>query len=131
MERRFTASTVALLAYAAAMTAYVYGFEHRPDADRTREIGVDEVAVFSSVALLHLALGAVVARWLVLLAPSLPVLIALPAGDYPGGWPENPVAASIFLQEAVYGLPLVALGVLARWLLDHRRGAASLRSEEH
>jgi len=128
MGQRVTAPTLALLLYAAAMAAYVYGFEHRPDADRAREVGVDEVAVLASVALLHLALGAVVARWLVLLAPVVPVLIALPAGDYPGGWPDQPVAAAILLQEALFGLPLTALGVLVSQLLGRRPAPGSGRT---
>ena len=115
---------LALLVYAASMTAYIYGFEDRPDADYAREYGADEYAVLSSVALLHVALGALVRRWQVLFAPLLvPFLIALPAGDYPGGWPEGPVSVAILLQELFYGLPLVALGVVARWIFDRRMQA--------
>jgi hypothetical protein len=60
-----------LLVYAAAMTAYIYGVEHRPDADYAREEGADELVIFAIVALLHIALGVVVGRR-ALIAPPLP-----------------------------------------------------------
>lgn len=113
--------TFALLIYAGAMVAYIYGFEHRPDADYAREIGPDELLVLAAVAVLHLALGAVVGRWTVVLALALPVLIAVPAGDYPGGWPETPVAAAVAYQMVLYGMPLVVLGVVLRSVLDRRK----------
>jgi hypothetical protein len=70
----------ALLIYAGAMVAYIYGFEHRPDADYAREIGPDEVLVLASVAMLHLALGAVVGR----LARRTCACVAGPARDSGG-----------------------------------------------
>jgi hypothetical protein len=110
--------TVALLIYVVAMTAYVYGFEHRSDADFAREYGAGAWAVLISVALSHVAFAAVVGRWWVLLAPTLPVLIAIPAGGYPGGWPEGSVAESIAFQELVYGIPLMLLGLIGRRGID-------------
>ena len=112
---------VALLIYGGAMVAYIYGFEHRSDADRAREIGPDELLVFSAVAMLHVALGAVVGRWPVLLAPLLSILIAIPAGDYPGRWPETPVAGTLAFQMLLFGMPLVTLGAVVRALLDRRK----------
>jgi hypothetical protein len=123
VRRRVSVPTAVLLAYVAVMTAYVYAFEHRSDADFAREYGADEWAVLSSVALLHFALGAAVGRWWILLAPVLPVLIAIPAGGYPGGWPEGSVAESILFQELVYGISLVLLGVIARRGIDRLRRA--------
>lgn len=102
------------------MVAYIYGFEHRPDADRAREIGPDELLVLATVALLHVALGAVVGRWPVLLAPVLSILIAIPAGDYPGRWPEIPVAATLTYQMLFFGIPLVTLGAVTRSALGRR-----------
>jgi hypothetical protein len=113
-----------LLVYAAAMTAYIYGVEHRPDADYAREEGADELVIFAIVALLHIALGVVVGRR-ALIAPLLPVLIAIPAGDYPGGWPDIPVWAAVFYGELFFGLPLVALGVAIRWIADRRKQPSS------
>ncbi len=107
----------ALLIYAGAMIGYIYGFEHRPDADYAREIGPDEVLVLAAIAMLHLALGAVVGRWPVVLAPALSVLLAIPAGDYPGGWPETSVAAAVTYQTLFFGVPLVVLGVVLRSVL--------------
>lgn len=114
-------SSLAVAVYVVAMTAYVYGFEHRADADQARQVGIDEALVIASTALLHVALGVVVGRWPVLLLPLVPVVIAIPAGDYPGAWPEGSVALNMYMQEMLYGMPLVALGVVARRLVERRR----------
>ncbi len=128
MRRRFATPALALLVYVAAMTAFIYGFEHRADADRAEEIGADEVVIISSVALLHVALGAVVGQvWVVAVALFLPALIAVPAGGYPGGWPEGSVASSMLVQEMVYGVPLVVLGLAGRWLFERQRRAGARR----
>jgi hypothetical protein len=42
-------------------------------------------------------------------------------GDYPGGWPELPVAAAVALQMLTFGVALVALGVVLRSVLDRRK----------
>jgi hypothetical protein len=55
-------TVLALLVYAAAMTAYIYGFVHRPDADYAQEVGADEAVIFASVALLHVVLGFVISQ---------------------------------------------------------------------
>jgi hypothetical protein len=55
VRRRFAVPVFAVLIYAAAMTAYVYGFEDRPDADYARETGADEILVFAGVAAPHVA----------------------------------------------------------------------------
>jgi hypothetical protein len=81
---RSALAPLALLVYVVAMTAYIYAFVHRPDADQAQEVGADEVVILSSIALLHIALGFVIGRRAIL-APLLPVAIAIPAGDYPGG----------------------------------------------
>ena len=96
------------------MTLFVYGFEHRADADRARETGADEAVVLMCVALLHVALGAVL-RWKALPALLLPGVIALPAGGYPGRWPEGSVAQTMFTSELVYGVLLVAFGGAIAW----------------
>ena len=116
----------ALLIYCGAMTAYVYAFEHREDADYARQTGADEVLVLASAALLHVAFGALVGRWAIVLAPVLAVLIAAPAGDYPGGFPDIPVAAAIAIQMTLFGIPLVALGVVLRWMMRRRSRARSV-----
>lgn len=110
---------LAVVVYVAAMTAYIYAFVHRPDADFASEIGPDEVAVFASVALLHVALGFVVGPR-ALAVPLIPVVIAIPAGDYPGGWPEGPVWLGVLGNELFLGIPLVALGIALRAIADRR-----------
>ncbi len=120
IRERFRTAAWALVVYCGAMTVYVYAFEHREDADYARQTGADEILVLLSVALLHVALGAVVGRWPVALAPALAVVIAVPAGDYPGGWPDIPVAATIATQMLLFGVPLVAIGVVLRRMMIHR-----------
>jgi uncharacterized membrane protein YccC len=105
--------------YLATMAAYIYAFEHRPDADHAREKGLDEALVLAVAALVHVALGAVVGGWRALVVLLVPIVIAIPAGGYPGGWPEFPLAVAIGFQLLVYGVPLVALGLLLGWLV-HR-----------
>jgi hypothetical protein len=109
-----------LLAYTAAMTAYIYGFVHRPDADYAQENGADEAVIFASVALLHVALGFIIGRRAIV-APLLPVVIAIPAGDFPGGWPDVPVWADVLYGEMLVGVPLVALGVAIRAIAERRK----------
>jgi hypothetical protein len=113
-------SAVTLLVYAAAMTAYIYGFLHRPDADYAQEVGADELGIFAGVALLHVALGFVLGRRAIL-ALLVPIVIAIPAGDYPGGWPETPVWVDVLIGEGLIGVPLVVLGVAIRAIADRRK----------
>jgi hypothetical protein len=110
---------LALLIYIAAMTAYIYAFVHRPDADYAQEVTLTSVAILASVALLHVALGFVIGP-LAILAPLLPIVIAIPAGDYPGGWPEGPVWLGMLLNEVFFGVPLLALGIAIRAMADRR-----------
>jgi hypothetical protein len=115
-----------LLVYVAAMTAYIYAFVHRPEPDYASEVGPAEAAMLASVALLHVALGFVIFWPLAILAPLLPVLIAIPAGDYPGGWPEGPVWLGMLLNEVFFGIPLIAVGIASTAIADRRmrpRGA--------
>jgi hypothetical protein len=123
----------ALLVYAAAMPAYVYAFEHREDADYAREQGFDELLVVGTAAVLHVFMGPAVGEWRTVVAVLIPFVIAIPAGEYPGRWPEGPVAQTMLLQELVFGAPLLLLGVAVRRLLAgaapratsrRRRGAA-------
>jgi hypothetical protein len=109
-----------VLVYVAAMTAYIYSFAHVPEPDYASEVGAAEAAVLASVALLHVALGFVISWPLAILAPLLPVVIAIPAGDYPGGWPEGPVWLGMLLNEVFLGVPLVALGIAIRAMADRR-----------
>jgi hypothetical protein len=119
VQRPLAIQAFALVVYTAAMTAYVFGFEHRPDADYAREIGVDELAIFVSASLLHVGLGAVLG-WRALFVVFLPVVIAIPAGEYPGRWPEGPVWAGMFYSAAFLGAPLAALGVGISAIADRR-----------
>jgi hypothetical protein len=112
-----------LLVYAAAMTAYIYAFVHVPEPDYASEVGAAEAAILAVVVLLHVAVGFVLVWPLAILAPLLPVAIAIPAGDYPGGWPEGPVWLGVLLNEIFFGVPLVALGIAFRALADRRIGA--------
>ena len=119
-----TGQLLTLALFVVGMTLYVYGYEHRADADYAREEGLDEVLVLVGAAALHIALGAVL-RLLAIPALLLPSIIAIPAGDYPGGWPEVPVAMAMFFQEAFYGLPLVVLGMVIRWSYEWRLGRSN------
>jgi hypothetical protein len=112
-----------VLVYVAAMTAYIYAFVHVPEPDYASEVGAAEAAVLASVALLHVAVGFVIFWPFAILAPLLPVVIAISAGDYPGGWPEGPVWLGVLLNELFFGLPLIALGIAIRALVDRRTEA--------
>jgi hypothetical protein len=114
-----------LLGYVAAMTAYIYAFVHVPEPDYASEVGAAEAVMLAGVALLHVALGFVIFWPLAILAPLLPVVIAIPAGDYPGGWPEGPVWLGVLLNEVFFGVPLIALGFAIRALADRRMQARS------
>jgi hypothetical protein len=109
-----------LLVYVVAMTAYIYAFVHQPEPDYAREVGAAEAATLASLALLHVALGFVIGPLAILLALFLPIVIAIPAGDHPGGWPEGPVWLEMFLNGVFFGLPLVALGIAIRAIADRR-----------
>jgi hypothetical protein len=109
-----------LLVYVAVMTTYIYAFVHRPEPDYASEVGAGEAVVIASVVLLHVALGFVISWPLAILAPLLPVVIAIPAGDYPGAWPEGPVWLGMLLNEVFFGVPLVALGIAIRAIADRR-----------
>jgi hypothetical protein len=108
---------VTLTLFAVGMTIYIYGYEHRADADYAREEGVEEAFVLACAAVLHVVLGAVL-RLKAIPALVLPVVLAIPAGDYPGGWPEVPVAYALFVQELFFGIPLVLLGFTIAWAYD-------------
>jgi hypothetical protein len=110
---------LALLVYVAAMTAYIYAFVHRAEPDYASEVGAAEAAILAGVALLHVAFGFVIGP-LAILAALLPVVIAIPAGDYPGEWPEGPVWLGMLLNEVFFGLPLVALGIALRAIANRR-----------
>ena len=112
-----------LLVFVAAMTAYIYAFVHVPEPDYASEVGAAEAATLAGVALLHVALGFVIFWPLAILAALLPVVIVIPAGDYPGGWPEGPVWLGVLLNELFFGVPLVALGIALRVLADRRMQA--------
>ena len=125
MRRIRPGPLLALTFFVIGMTVYIYGYEHRADADYAREEGLDEALVLASAALLHVALGAGL-RWKAIPVLLLPIVIALPAGAYPGGWPEGSVAQTMFVQELVFGLPLVGLGMVIGWAYERfvSRGTA-------
>ena len=110
------------LVYVAATAAYIYVFMYRPDPDYLTGIRPSEAAVLAGVGLIHVALG-FVSRLLAFLAPLLPVVIAIPAGDYFAEWPEGPVWVVVLLEEILLGVPLIALGVAMRALADRRMRA--------
>ena len=109
-----TGQALVLTSFLIGLTLFIYGYEHRADADYAREEGLEEAFVLASAALLHIALGAAL-RFKAVPALLLPVFIAIPAGSYPGGWPEVPVAMAMFFQELFFGLPLVVLGMAIGW----------------
>ncbi|HET7856979.1 MAG TPA: hypothetical protein VFL41_11035 [Gaiellaceae bacterium] len=103
------------------MTIYVYAWVHQPEPDYSNEPeNAIDVIVPTAVLVLHLATGFAIGRWWALVLALFPVVVAIPAGDYPGGWPELPVAFTMISEEVV-GLLALAGGVLARRLLEHRR----------
>ena len=107
------------LVYVAAMTAYIYAVVHRPEPDYVREVSAAEAVILASLALLHVALG-FVSGPRAILALLLPIVIAIPAGDHPGGWPEGPVWLEMFVNGVFFGLPLVALGIAIRAIAGRR-----------
>lgn len=108
-----------LLVYVAAMTTYIYAFVHQPEPDYVREVAAAEAAILVGLALLHVALGFVIGPRAIL-ALLLPIAIAIPAGDHPGGWPEGPVWLEVLLNEVFFGLPLLAFGIAIRAIADRR-----------
>jgi hypothetical protein len=109
-----------LLVYVAAMTSYIYVYVHRPEPDYAREVGAAEGVLLAIIVLLHVALGFVIFWPFAILAALLPTVIAIPAGDHPGGWPEGPVWLEMFGNWVFFGLPLVALGIAIRAIADRR-----------
>ena len=98
------------LGYLAATGALAYGVWGRYD-------GVDPTWAFSApvfvgLVVLHLAVGAIVGRWWVLVLPVVWSLVAAPAGGY-----DFPVSAAILAQAAFFWLPTLSVGVGLRRLV--------------
>jgi hypothetical protein len=109
--------------FCALMTVYIYAWEHRPEPDYSDEPeNAFDVIVPVGALSLHVVTGFAIGRWWALALAFAPIVIAIPAGDYPGGWPELPVAFTMLFQELYLGLPALAIGVLARRLVERRRG---------
>jgi hypothetical protein len=111
--------------YCVLMTVYVYAWEHQPEPDYSHEPeNAIEVLVPLGALALHLVTGFAVGRWWALALALVHGIVAIPAGDYPGGWPELPVAFAMFGQGLWFGLPALAVGVAVRRLVGRRRQPA-------
>jgi hypothetical protein len=115
---------VAVAGYCLLMTVYVYAWVHQPEPDYSKEPeNAVDVLVPIGALVLHLVTGFAIGRWWALALALFPVVVAIPAGDYPGGWPELPVAFTMASEELMFGLPALAIGVAARRLLARRKGS--------
>jgi hypothetical protein len=108
--------------YVVLATVYVYAWEHQPEPDYSHEPenAVDLIVPISFLAL-HFATGLAVGRLWVLALALVPFLVAIPAGEYPGGWPEVPVWLVMLTQGFAFFLPCLAAGLVVRLLFERRR----------
>jgi hypothetical protein len=65
------------------------------------------------LGLAHAACGYLLGRWWVVLLPAVPIVLAIPAGDFPTSRPEYPIWFG-FAMLAPLLLVLAAVGILAR-----------------
>lgn len=113
---------LAAAVYAVLVTVYVYAWEHQPEPDASHEPeNAVEVIVPVSLLALHVVTGFAVGRPWVLALAFVPALVALPAGEYPGGWPEVPVFLVMLTQGFIFFLPCLAAGLVVRLLFERRR----------
>jgi cytochrome c biogenesis protein CcdA len=104
--------------YLGLMSLWIYGVANRWDPDSGEWL-------LPVLVLLQLALGWTVARWWAVLFPVLLPFIALPAGT-PPITPDNAEPFPLWFgmaYAALFAIPLVAAGVLARRI--HERGKSS------
>ncbi len=83
---------------------------------------------FAILALVHLCAGFLLGRYRGLLLPVAAVLLAIPAGTAPDGYPELPIWGVVALQAAFGGVPLLLAGLLARKLVSRRARPGSRRA---
>ena len=96
------------IGYLVLMSTWVYGLEERGHP-------ASGALVVALVFVAPLAVGLLTGSWLALLLPGAVVLISIPAGYPPDA--ELPYWFG-FMFFAVVALPLIAAGVVARWLAN-------------
>ena len=110
-------------AYAALMAAWVYGVLNTDRTDVSSPDRFWESPLWLvPLAAIHVALGLALGRWWAPAVLVLPVVLAIPAGYEPDGYPELPISLYLALQLAMFGTPLVLAGVLARALAARYAG---------
>ena len=114
IRRAPVTAVVASAAYLAVMAFWAYGVY---DTDRN-DVAPGEFwnswRPFAVLAAFHIATGIVIGRWRALALPVAAVVLAVPAGYAPDGYPELPIWVVLAVQAAYGGLWLLAAGVLAR-----------------
>ena len=111
-------------AYLVLMTLWIYGVANTSESS-------SHLWLLPVMALAQFLLGLTLGRWWAVLLPALVVLISVPAGN-PPITPDHAEPFPIWLTLvwlAVFGVPLVALGVLSRKLYERRSSASSARRE--
>jgi hypothetical protein len=112
----------AWLGFVAGALVYVYGYENRHvEEDYASELTATTGLALLAWTLLQVLAAFVIAKPHAVFLPVAAVLLAIPAGEYPGGWPEYPVALGVFYFELL-ATPLVVLGAVAG--ARRRRGRA-------
>ena len=115
MRRAVAPATLALLvAYEAVVGLWIY-YDFR-----VAHAGALGVFLWAAAELAGLVLGAYGGAWRFVLAPLPAPLLAVPAGDYPGG--ELPVWLVVPLALPALALP-IAVGVIAGKRMRRRRAA--------
>jgi len=105
------ATATAALAYLAIVTAWVYGGVER-QRDALEWSWLQGWRPLLAVVFLHAALGLAVGRPWALALPLGAVLIAVPAADFPGGYPEVPVWVWLGFTLAWAGVPALLGGIV-------------------
>ena len=109
---------LAVLAYFGLSALWIYGVL---DQGLLEDFGAVAWLVLGLVGLAHVAFGFVCKEWIALLFPVVLVFLAVPAG-YPESQFSEP--APVWFGQAVYAVfevILIAVGIVLRLLVDHRR----------
>lgn len=117
---RYGARLAWVTAYVLLSLAWIYGVLN---PDRSDEAGGTSSFWYSTSGLLIVgavvaATGLVIPRWWTPTLAFLPAVLAVPAGYEADGSPEVPIWFLLGAWGIVFGVPLMAGGVAARWLIE-------------
>jgi hypothetical protein len=122
MLYRQARSVATALAYVVATAVWVYaGVEQQRDA--LEWPWFDWPRIIVAVVVLHFAVGILIGRLWALALPLGAVLVAVPAGDFPGGYPEVPVWIWLAFTLFWAGVPALLAGMAVRAAARRRRAA--------